>query len=161
MCVCVCVFKRKYSACRAGGFPVHHDPMHGIVANPENREWAQRPLSFFVVCDNPVHRVLVNLEPPISQVTTRSVQVVENFFFDRVLSDQAINMHLFLLANAMGSVLRLQIHLRVPVRVEQDHCVKLRIIPPRLCLGSNFARLLMHSAFDEFFVKTNRNYQRR
>ena len=30
-----------------------------------------------------------------------------------------------------------------------------------LCLGSNFARLLMHSAYDEFFVKTNRNYQRR
>ena len=28
---------------------------------------------------------------------------------------------------------------------------------PRLCLGSNFARFLMHSAFDEFFVKTNRN----
>ena len=26
-----------------------------------------------------------------------------------------------------------------------------------LCLGSNFARFLMHSAFDEFFVKTNRN----
>ena len=55
-------------SCRAGGFPVHHDPMHGIVTNPENREWAQRPLSFFVVCDNPVHRVMVNWEPPISQV---------------------------------------------------------------------------------------------
>ena len=55
-------------SCRAGGFPVHHDPMHGIVANPENREWGQSPLSFFVVCDNPVHRVLVNWEPPISQV---------------------------------------------------------------------------------------------
>ena len=55
-------------SCRAGGFPVHHDPMHGIVANPENREWEPFPLSFFVVCDNPVYRVLVNWEPPISQV---------------------------------------------------------------------------------------------
>ena len=55
-------------SCRAGGFPVHHDPMHGIVANPENREWVRYPLSFFVVCDNPVHRVMVNWEPPISQV---------------------------------------------------------------------------------------------
>jgi hypothetical protein len=25
-------------------------------------------LSFFVVCDNPMHRVMVNWEPPISQV---------------------------------------------------------------------------------------------
>ena len=54
--------------CRGGGVPVHHDPMHGIVTNPKNREWGQSPLSFFVVCDNPVHRVLVNWDPPISQV---------------------------------------------------------------------------------------------
>ena len=54
--------------CRLGGVPVHHDPVHGIVANPENREWGQSPLSFSVVCDNPVHRVLVNWDPPISQV---------------------------------------------------------------------------------------------
>ena len=54
--------------CRGGGVPVHHDPVHGIVANPENREWAQRPLSFSVICDNPVHRVLVNWDPTISQV---------------------------------------------------------------------------------------------
>ena len=54
--------------CSGVGVPVHQDPTHGIVANPGNREWAQRPLSFFVVCDNPVHRVLVNWEPPISQV---------------------------------------------------------------------------------------------
>ena len=51
-----------------GGVPVHHDPVDGILANPGNREWAQRPLSFFVVWDNPVHRVLVNWDPPISQV---------------------------------------------------------------------------------------------
>ena len=55
-------------SCRAGGFPVHHDPMHGIVTNPKNREWVRYPLSFFVVCDNPIHRVLVNWDPPISQV---------------------------------------------------------------------------------------------
>ena len=54
--------------CRLGGVPVHHDPVHGIVTNPGNREWAPRPLSFFVVCDNPIHRVLVNWDPPISQV---------------------------------------------------------------------------------------------
>ena len=36
-----------------------------------------------------------------------------------------------------------------------------RTCPPRLCLGSKFARFLMHSAFGEFFVKTNRNCQRR
>jgi hypothetical protein len=36
-----------------------------------------------------------------------------------------------------------------------------RTCQPRLCLGSNFARFLLHSAFDGFFVKTNRNYQRR
>ena len=54
--------------CRGGVISVHHDPVHGIVPNPGNREWAQRPLSFFVVWDNPVHRVLVNWDPPISQV---------------------------------------------------------------------------------------------
>jgi hypothetical protein len=43
-----------------GGVPVRHDPVHGIVANPGNREWEPFPLSFFVVCDNPVHGVMVN-----------------------------------------------------------------------------------------------------
>ena len=43
-----------------GGVPVHHDPVDGIVANPGNREWEPFPLSFFVVCDNPVHGVMVN-----------------------------------------------------------------------------------------------------
>ena len=56
------------SSCRFGGVPVHHDPVHGIAANPGNREWEPFPLSFFVVWDNPVHRVLVNWDPPISQV---------------------------------------------------------------------------------------------
>ena len=54
--------------CRDEGVPVHHDPVHGIVTNPGNREWGQSPLSFFVVCDNPIHGVLVNWDPPISQV---------------------------------------------------------------------------------------------
>ena len=54
--------------CRGGVISVHHDPVHGIVTNPGNREWVPYPLSFFVVCDNPVHRVLVNWDPPISQV---------------------------------------------------------------------------------------------
>ena len=53
--------------CRGGVISVHHDPVHGIVTNPGNREWEPFPLSFFVVCDNPVHRVLVNWDPPISQ----------------------------------------------------------------------------------------------
>ena len=55
-------------SCRFGGVPVHHDPMHGIVANPGNREWVRYPLSFFVVCAYPIHRVMVNWDPPISQV---------------------------------------------------------------------------------------------
>ena len=33
-----------------------------------NREWARRPLSFFAVCPNPIHRVMENWDPPISQV---------------------------------------------------------------------------------------------
>ena len=53
--------------CRGRGVPVHHDPVHGIVTNPGNREWGRPPLSFSVVCDNPVHRVMVNWDPPISQ----------------------------------------------------------------------------------------------
>jgi hypothetical protein len=36
-----------------------------------------------------------------------------------------------------------------------------RTCQPHLCLMPNFARFFMHSAFDEFFVKTNRNYQHR
>ena len=54
--------------CRDEGVPVHQDPVHGIVTNPGNREWEPFPLSFFVVWDNPVHRVLVNWDPTISQV---------------------------------------------------------------------------------------------
>ena len=53
--------------CRGGVISVHHDPVHGIVTNPGNREWGRPPLSFFVFCDNPVHRVMVNWDPPISQ----------------------------------------------------------------------------------------------
>ena len=53
--------------CRGGVISVHHDPVHGICTNPGNREWEPFPLSFFVVCAYPVHRVLVNWDPPISQ----------------------------------------------------------------------------------------------
>ena len=53
--------------CRGGVVPVHHDPVHGIVTNPGNREWGRPPLSFFVVCAYPIHRVMVNWDPPISQ----------------------------------------------------------------------------------------------
>ena len=44
--------------------------VHGIGTNPGNREWGwgRPPLSFFVVCDNPIHRVMVNWDPPISRV---------------------------------------------------------------------------------------------
>ena len=55
-------------SCRGGGVPVHHDPVDGIFANPGNREWEPFPLSFFVVCTYPIHRVMVNWDPPISQV---------------------------------------------------------------------------------------------
>ena len=54
--------------CRLGGVPVHHDPVDGICTNPGNREWGPSPLSFFVVCAYPIHRVMVNWDPPISQV---------------------------------------------------------------------------------------------
>ena len=37
--------------CRDEGVPVHHDPVHGIVTNPGNREWGR-----------------VNWDPTISQV---------------------------------------------------------------------------------------------
>ena len=53
--------------CRGGVISVHHDPVHGICTNPGNREWVRYPLSFFVVCAYPMHRVLVNWDPPISQ----------------------------------------------------------------------------------------------
>ena len=46
-----------------GGFPVHHDPVHGIGANLGNREWGLSPFSIFGVCPNPVHGVMVNWEP--------------------------------------------------------------------------------------------------
>ena len=53
-------------SCRGGGVPVHHDSVDGIWANPGNREWARYPLSLFVVCPSyPIHRVLVNWDPPI------------------------------------------------------------------------------------------------
>jgi hypothetical protein len=51
-----------------GGYSVHHDPVDGKRTNPGNREWGPSPLSFFVICPNPIHRVMVNWDPPISQV---------------------------------------------------------------------------------------------
>ena len=48
-----------------GGVPVHQDPVHGIVANREKWQWALRPFSISGVCDNPVHRVMVNWYPLI------------------------------------------------------------------------------------------------
>ena len=47
-----------------GGVPVHQDPVHGIVANHEKWRWALRPFSISGVCDNPVHRVMVNWNHP-------------------------------------------------------------------------------------------------
>ena len=57
---------RQVSNLGNDGVPVHHDPVDGIVANPGNREWARRPLSFFVVCEHPIHRVMVNWDPPMA-----------------------------------------------------------------------------------------------
>ena len=51
-----------------GSHAVHHDPVDGIWANLGNREWVRYPLSFFVVCEYPIHRVKVDWDPPISQV---------------------------------------------------------------------------------------------
>ena len=48
-----------------GGVPVHQDPVHGIVANREKWQWGPPPFSIFGVCDNPVHRVMVNWDPLI------------------------------------------------------------------------------------------------
>ena len=48
--------------------PVRHVPVHGIVTNPGKREGETFPLSFFVVRENPIHRVMVTWDLPISQV---------------------------------------------------------------------------------------------
>ena len=47
-----------------GGVPVHHDPVDGIVPNHEKWQWGLSPFSISGVCDNPVHRVMVNWDPP-------------------------------------------------------------------------------------------------
>ena len=44
--------------------------MHGIGANLGNREWGPSPLSFLVVCPNPIHRVMVNWDPPFPLLYT-------------------------------------------------------------------------------------------
>ena len=62
-----CTIRQVYNL-GYGGVPFHHDPVDGIWANPGNREWEPFPLSFFVVCAYPIHRVMVNWDPPISQV---------------------------------------------------------------------------------------------
>ena len=46
-----------------GGFPVHHDPVHGICTNHEKWQWGLSPFSIFGVCAYPMHRVMVNWEP--------------------------------------------------------------------------------------------------
>jgi hypothetical protein len=53
-----------YSNLGNGGVPAHHDPVDGIVTNPGKREGESFPLSLFVVCDNPVHGVMANWDPP-------------------------------------------------------------------------------------------------
>lgn len=47
----------------------------------------------------------------------------EGYLLDGVVGDQAQDYDLFLLADTMHSVLGLQIHLRVPIGVEDDDCV--------------------------------------
>ena len=50
--------------CRRGGVPVHHDPVDGTF-----------PLSFFVFCPYPIHRVMVNCgTPPFPRLYTCLVQ---------------------------------------------------------------------------------------
>lgn len=43
---------------------------------------------------------------------------LNHLFLDRLFGDEAEDAHLLLLANAMGAVLRLQVHLRVPIEGE-------------------------------------------
>ena len=38
--------------------------MNGIVTNHEKWQWERFPFSISGVCDNPVHRVMVNWDPP-------------------------------------------------------------------------------------------------
>ena len=88
--------------CRDEGVPVHHDPVHGIVTNPGNENGrsagrpidispqAQRPLSFFVVGDNPIHGNMVNWDPPISQVIDLLGGIQKgNASIDRYASERA------------------------------------------------------------------------
>lgn len=48
---------------------------------------------------------------------------LEHLLLDRVLRTQTIHVHLVLLTDAVCAVHGLQVHLRVPVGVEQDHGV--------------------------------------
>ena len=49
---------------RNRGFPVHHDPpCTGLSQTPDTRMGAV-PIAISEVCDNPVHEVRVNWDPP-------------------------------------------------------------------------------------------------
>jgi len=49
--------------------------------------------------------------------------LVEDLFFDHRVRHQAVHTHFVFLADSVGSVLSLQIHLRIPVTVEYYDCV--------------------------------------
>jgi hypothetical protein len=59
------------------------------------------------------------------------------YLFDGVVGDQPQNDDLLLLPDTMDSVLSLQVHLRVPIRVEDDHCVcSLQVEAQTTCSGA-------------------------
>ena len=47
-----------------GGVPVHDDPVDGIDGNPGKEQWGQSQFSISGVCAYPIHRVMVNWDPP-------------------------------------------------------------------------------------------------
>lgn len=49
--------------------------------------------------------------------------LLDHLFFHGVLSDESVDLHLFLLANSMSSVHRLKIHLRIPVTVIENYSI--------------------------------------
>ena len=47
-------------------------------------------------------------------------RLVENVLLDRVLANEAVHAHFALLTDAVSTVLRLEVHLRVPVAIKDD-----------------------------------------
>lgn len=48
---------------------------------------------------------------------------LDHFLFDGILADQSVDKDLFLLTDAMSAVHRLEVGLRIPVRIIQDDMI--------------------------------------